>query len=60
MAFLLIRVLRGLFVLAPRITLPVGRFAAIGSVVLVAAVVSGLLAAELLRRLDPAEILREE
>ena len=59
-ALLSIGVLRGLFVLDPRITLPVGRFAAIGSVVLVAAVVSGLLAAELLRRLDPAEILREE
>jgi putative ABC transport system permease protein len=59
-ALLSIGVLRGLFVLDPRITLPVGRFAAIGLVVLVAAVVSGLLAAELLRRLDPAEILREE
>ena len=59
-ARLSIGVLRGLFVLDPRITLPVGRFAAIGSVVLVAAVVCGLLAAELLRRLDPAEILREE
>jgi len=59
-ALLSIGVLRGLFVLDPRITLPVGRFAAIGLVVLVAAVASGLLAAELLRRLDPAEILREE
>jgi putative ABC transport system permease protein len=59
-ALLSIGVLRGLFVLDPRITLPVGRFTAIGLIVLVAAAVSGLVAAELLRRLDPAEILREE
>ena len=59
-AVLSIGVLRGLFVLDPRITLPVGRFTAIGLIVLVAAAVSGLVAAELLRRLDPAEILREE
>jgi putative ABC transport system permease protein len=59
-AFLSIGVLRGLFVLDPRITLPVGRFTAIGLIVLVAAAVSSLVAAELLRRLDPAEILREE
>ena len=55
-ALLSIGVLRGLFVLDPRIALPVGRFAAIGLVVLVAAVVSGLVAAELLRRLDSVEI----
>lgn len=59
-AFLSIGVLRGLFVLDPRITLPAGRFTAIGLIVIVAAIVSGLVATELLRRLDPAEILREE
>jgi putative ABC transport system permease protein len=59
-ALLSIGVLRGLFVLDPRITFPVGWFAAIGLIVLVAAAISGLIASELLRRLDPAEILREE
>jgi putative ABC transport system permease protein len=59
-AFLSVGVLRGLFVLDPRITFPAGRFTVIGFVVIAAAMVSGVAAAELLRRLDPAEILREE
>jgi putative ABC transport system permease protein len=59
-AFLSIRVLRGLFVLDPRITVPLGRVASLSALLLMAALVSGLAATELLRRLEPAEILREE
>ena len=59
-AFLSIGVLRGLFVLDPRMPFPIGRFAPLGAAVVFAAIVSGLAATELLRRLDPAEILREE
>jgi len=59
-AFLSIRILRGLFVLDPRITFPLGRVASLSALLLTAALISGLAATELLRRLEPAEILREE
>jgi putative ABC transport system permease protein len=59
-ASLSIGVLRGLFVLNPHMTLPIGRFTTLGLAVIAAAIVCGLAATELLRRLDPAEILREE
>ena len=59
-AFLSIRILRGLFILDPRMTLPLGQLASLSALVVVAAIVSGLAATELLRRLQPAEILREE
>jgi putative ABC transport system permease protein len=59
-ASLSIGILRGLFVLDPRMTVPVGWLVAIGGLVFVAALLSGSAATELLRRLDPAEILREE
>ena len=59
-ASLSIGVLRGLFVLDPLMTVPAGDIATLGLAVLAAAIASGLIATELLRRLDPAEILREE
>jgi putative ABC transport system permease protein len=59
-AFLSIRILRGLFVLDPRITFPLGRVASLSALLVAAALVSGLAATELLRRLEPGEILREE
>ncbi len=59
-AFLSIRILRGLFILDPRMTLPLGQLASLSALVVLAAIVSGLAATELLRRLQPAEILREE
>jgi ABC-type antimicrobial peptide transport system permease subunit len=59
-AFLSIGVLRGLFVLDPRMAFPIERLAPLGVAVVLAALVSGLAATGLLRRLDPAETLREE
>lgn len=59
-ASLSIGVLRGLFILDPRMTFPLGRFSTLGLSVIAAALVCALAATELLRRLDPAEILREE
>ena len=59
-AFLLVHILRALFILDPTVTFPVGRIAMLAALVLVATVVSGLAAGEILRRLDPTEILREE
>ena len=59
-AFLSIRILRGLFILDPQLTLPPGRLATLGTLVVAAALVSGLVATEILRRLQPTEILREE
>ena len=58
-AALSIRILRGLFILEPRMTVT-GRLIPLGVLVVVAALVSGLAATEILRRLQPAEILREE
>jgi putative ABC transport system permease protein len=60
MAALAIGVLRGLFVLQPRIVLPVGSLALIVGVALVAAVASAVAASRMIGRLDPTEILREE
>lgn len=59
-AFLSIRILRGLFILDPRMTVPAGRLATLAALVAAAALVSGLAATEILRRLEPSEILREE
>ena len=59
-AILSIRILRGLFILDPRITFPFWHLASLSALVLAATIVSGLAATELLRRLHPAEILREE
>jgi putative ABC transport system permease protein len=59
-ALLSIGVLRGLFVLDPRIAVPVGRLAVLGLCVIGAALACGLVGTETLRRLDVTEILREE
>jgi ABC-type lipoprotein release transport system permease subunit len=59
-AALSVRSLRGLFVLNPGLRVDPGRLVTMGTVVIVAAVGCAIAAAEILRRLDPAEILREE
>jgi putative ABC transport system permease protein len=57
---LTIRALRGLFILEPRVSFPVGRIAMLAALALTGALVSGLAATEILRRLRPTEVLREE
>jgi ABC-type antimicrobial peptide transport system permease subunit len=59
MAFLLVRVLRPLFVLDPGTTVAVGDVAGLAALVLAAALVSALAATAILRRLDPTSLLRE-
>jgi putative ABC transport system permease protein len=59
-AFLSVHILRALFILDPTVTFPVGRIGMLAALVLVATLVSGLAATEILRRLKPTEILREE
>ena len=59
-ALLTIQVLRGLFILSPAMTLPVVRVLQLAALVTAATVVAGLAGAEILRRLEPTEILREE
>jgi ABC-type antimicrobial peptide transport system permease subunit len=59
-AFLLVQILRGLFVLDPTIAFPLAHIALLAALVLVATVASALAATEILRRLRPTEILREE
>ena len=59
MAFLLVRVLRPLFVLDPGANVPVGDLALLVALVIVAAVVSTLAATAILRRLEPTTLLRE-
>jgi putative ABC transport system permease protein len=59
-ALLTIQVLRGLFILSPAMTLPVVRALQLAALVTAATVVAGLAGAEILRRLEPTEILREE
>ncbi len=59
-AALSVGVLRGLFVLDPELTADIGSLVALGVAVVAAAVACAIAAAEVLRRLDPAEILREE
>jgi len=59
-AFLLVHILRALFILDPTVTFPFGRIAMLAALVLAATLASGLAATEILRRLEPTEILREE
>jgi putative ABC transport system permease protein len=59
MAFLLVRILRPLFILDPTVTFPVGRIAALAGLAIAATLVSALVVAAVLRRLRPSEILRE-
>lgn len=58
-ALLSIRILRGLFILEPRMTVPAGPLVTLGVSVVLAALLSALAATELIRRLQPTEILRE-
>jgi putative ABC transport system permease protein len=59
-AFLFVHVLRALFILDPPVTFPVGQIALLAGLVAAATLVCGLVAAQILRRLAPTEILREE
>jgi ABC-type antimicrobial peptide transport system permease subunit len=59
-ASLSIALLRGLFVLDPRLAPPGGALSTLAVAVVGAAAVSAIAGTELLRRLEPSEILREE
>jgi len=59
MAYLLVHILRPLFLLDPGTTFPAGEITALVALVLAAALVSALAATAILRRLEPAELLRE-
>ncbi len=58
--FLIVHILRALFVLDPVVIFPLGHIAVLAGLVLATTGVSGLAATEVLRRLAPTEILREE
>ncbi|HEY8217816.1 MAG TPA: FtsX-like permease family protein [Acidimicrobiia bacterium] len=59
MAFLLVRILRPLFVLDPGTTFATGDVAGLAALVLAAGILSALAATAILRRLDPTSLLRE-
>jgi putative ABC transport system permease protein len=59
MAYLMVRVLRPLFILAPHLTVSPAQLLLIGGLAMVAALVCALAATAILRRLKPTEILRE-
>jgi putative ABC transport system permease protein len=59
MGFLIVHVLRSLFILDPGVAFPVGRVAMLGLLAMAAALASALAASAYLRRLSPAEVLRE-
>ena len=58
-AALMVHVLRPLFILDPRLTLPARELAMLAGLALAAALLSALAATAVLRRLSPTEILRE-
>jgi putative ABC transport system permease protein len=61
MAYLFVQILRPLFTLPPdRLTFPPGQMATLVALVLAGMVASALAASGILRRLRPAELLREE
>jgi putative ABC transport system permease protein len=60
MAVMMVHILRALFILDPTVTFPLGRISMLAALVLVATLVSSVAATEILRRLHPSEILREE
>jgi putative ABC transport system permease protein len=60
MAYLLVHVLRPLFILDPIVTFPAGDIATLAILVLAATLASTLTATAILRRLRPTEVLREE
>jgi len=59
MAFLLIHVLRPLFILDPEITFAAGRIVTLAGLAAAATLASALTAVAILRRLKPTELLRE-
>jgi putative ABC transport system permease protein len=59
MAFLLVHILRPLFILDPSVTFPVAGSTTLAGLALAAALVSAIAATATLRRLNPTEILRE-
>jgi putative ABC transport system permease protein len=59
MAHLFVHVLRPLFVLDPRVTLPVGQIVLMTAIPVVAAAIASLAAAALLGRVEPSELLRD-
>jgi putative ABC transport system permease protein len=59
MGYLLVHILRPLFILDPGVTLPAGKIAALAGLAMAATVVSALTATVLLRGLRPTELLRE-
>jgi putative ABC transport system permease protein len=59
MGYLLVHVLRPLFILDPGLTVPIGGIATFATVTIAATLASALTAVALLRRLRPTELLRE-
>jgi ABC-type antimicrobial peptide transport system permease subunit len=60
MGYLLTHILRPLFILDPRVTFPAGDITTLATLVLAAALASGLTAMLMLRRVNPTEVLREQ
>jgi putative ABC transport system permease protein len=60
MGYLLVHILRPLFILDPSVTFPAGKIVTLAVLVLAATLASALSATVILRRLRPTEILREE
>ncbi|HYM57223.1 MAG TPA: FtsX-like permease family protein [Solirubrobacteraceae bacterium] len=59
MAYLLVHILRPLFILDPSVTFPGGEIAMFAALALAATLASALTATAILRRLRPTEVLRE-
>ncbi len=59
MAYLLVHILRPLFILDASVTFPAATIATLAGVAMLAALASAFSAAALLRRLRPTELLRE-
>ncbi len=60
MGYLMVHILRGLFILEPGVTFPVDDISTLVFLVLAATLASALIAVAMLRRLRPTEILREQ
>lgn len=60
MAYFLVKVLQPLFVLRPEVVIPRDDIAVLGSLVLVVSLIASLAATNLIRRLPPGELLRDE
>jgi len=60
MGYYFVRVLRPLFVLAPRYAMPVGNLAVPALVVVLATLAASMIAAWMVQRLEPTELLRDD